>query len=252
MAIVTLSHKAFDGAGELAQQISGLLGYKLVSRDDIVQKTAQYGISKHLQGRAIDRRLGILRRIDLGWRKYRIYSQAALIKEIRKGCLFYLGANGLARFRDFPNVLNIQVRADIEHRIDNLMKRSEPALNRKRARNLIEKVDDRQARWRNAFYADSQVPHSEFDLVLELGQIGMIEACELIRATIEEKEYRTTHKSLEVIDLLTVAAELRARIAMKDDVKDDNIDVIVRDGVIVVKGYVRSTEDLHSIRELID
>ena len=252
MPIVTMSHQAFDSAGELAQQISNVLGYRLVSRDDIVEKTAQYGISKDRQGRARGRRLGILRRMDPGWRRYRIYSQAALTKEIRKGCLVYLGENGLARFRDFPNVFNIQVRTDIEHRIDNLMKRAEHSLNWNKAENLIKKADDREARWRNTFYTDGQMRSSEFDLVIKLGQIGINDACDLISSTMEQKEYQTTYKSLEVIDLLTVAAELRARIAMNDDVMDDDIDVAVHDGVIVVKGYVRSTENLDSIRELID
>ena len=252
MAIVTLSHQAFDGAGELAQEISNLFNYRLVSRDDIVEKTAQYGITKDRQIRAMGRRLGMFRRMDLGWRHYRIYSQAALTKEIRKGCLVYVGANGLAQFRDFPNVFNILVRTDIERRIDNLMKIAEHALNRNKGRNLIKMVDDREARWRDAFYTDGQIRTSAFDLVIELGQIGVTDACKLISAAMEQKEYQTTYKSLEVIDLLTVAAELRARIAMKDDVMDDDIDVSVHDGVIVVKGYVRSTENLHSIRELID
>ena len=252
MAIITLSQQAFDGARELAQRISGQLGYKLVSRDDIVEKTGQYGISKDRQDRAMSRSLGTFRRMDLGWRHYRIYSQAALSKEIRKGCLVYLGANGLARFREFPNVLNVQVRTGMERRIDNLMKRAEYALNRKKARYLIDKVDDREARWRNTFHTDVQIRHSEFDLVIELSRIGVTDACELIRVALEQQEYQTTYKSLEAIDLLTVAAELRARIAMRDDVVDDGIDVSVHDGVIVVKGYVRSTEDLHSIRELID
>ena len=252
MAIITLSKKAFNGAGGLAQQISALLDYRLISRDDIVEKTAQYGISKDRRDRAKSRRLGIWHPMDLGWKHYMIYSRAALTKEIRKGSLVYLGANGVAIFRDFPNVLNVQVRTDIEHRIDNLMKRAEYVLNRKKARRLIEKVDDREVRWRNTLYADSQNRASEFDLVIELGQMGIPDACELIRDTLEQQEYQTTYKSLEIIDLLTVAAELRARIAMRDDVIDDDIHVAVQDGVIVVNGSVRSIEDLNGIRELID
>ena len=252
MAIITLSKKAFNGAGELAQQISTLLGYRLVSRDDIVEKTAQYGISKDRRERARSRRLGIWHPMDLGWRHYQIFSRAALTKEIRKGSLVYLGANGVDLFRGFPSVLNVQVRTDIEHRIDNLMKRAEYALNRKKAKRLIEKVDDREDRWRNTFYADGQVRSSGFDLLIELGQIGIPDACELIRDTLEQQEYQTTYKSLEIIDLLTVAAELRARIAMRDDVIDDDIHVAVQDGVIVVNGSVRSIEDLNGIRELID
>ena len=52
--------------------------------------------------------------------------------------------------------------------------------------------------------------------------------------------------------MLTVAAELRARIAMKDDVADDNVQVEARDGVIVITGSVRSVEDMEGIRELLD
>ena len=252
MAIITLSQQAFDGTRELAQRISGQLGYKLISRDDIIEKTGQYGTSKGRQNRAMGRSLSAFHRMDLGWRRYRIYSQAALTKEIRKGCLVYLGANGLVRFRGFPNVLNVQVVTGIERRVDNLMKRVEYALNRKKAKDLIDKVDHREARWSNTFHTDGKIRPSEFDLVIELGQIGVPDACELISVALEQQEYQTSYKSLEVIDLLTVAAELRARIAMRDDVTDDDIDVAVHDGVIVVKGYVRSTEDLHSIRELID
>ena len=144
------------------------------------------------------------------------------------------------------------VRTDMERRIDNLLKRAEYVLDRKKARHLIEKVDDRDAKWRNTLHISGQVRASEFDLDIELGQIGIPAACGLITAALEQNEYQTTYKSLEVIDLLTVAAELRARIAMRDDVMDDDIDVAVQDGVIVVKGYVRSMEDLDSIRELID
>ena len=252
MAIVTLFQEAFNGAGELAEQISNLLGYRLVSRNEIVEKTAQYGLSKDRQDRAKSKRLGLMRRMDLGWKHYLIYSQAALTKEIRKGCLVYLGPNGLTLFRNFPNVLNVQVRTDIERRIDNLMKHSEYVLNRKKAKGLIEKIDDREEKWRNTLHADGQVRPLEFDLDIELGQTGIPDACGLITAALEQKEYQITYKSLEVIDLLTIAAELRARIAMRDDVLDDDIDVAVQDGVIVVKGCVRSIEDIDSIRELID
>ena len=158
----------------------------------------------------------------------------------------------MAIFRDFPNVLNVQVRTDIEHRIDNLMKRAEYVLDRRKARRLIEKVDDRDERWRNTLYGDSQMRPSEFGLVIELSQMGIADACDLIRDTLEQQEYQTNYKSLEIIDLLTVAAELRARIAMRDDVIDDDIDVAVQDGVIVVNGSVRSIEDLNGIKELID
>ena len=63
---------------------------------------------------------------------------------------------------------------------------------------------------------------------------------------------RAKPKTLETIELLAVAAELRARIAMESEVADEDVEVGVKDGVIVLAGSVPSAEDLHAIKELLD
>ncbi|MCH7605511.1 MAG: cytidylate kinase family protein [Chloroflexi bacterium] len=252
MAIVTLSKETFSGASELAEQVSESLGYRLVSRDDIIEKTALYGMSTDRQQRARRRRLGILARMDLKWKHYLVFSRAALTKEIRQGGLVYLGGNGHALLNGFPNLLNVKVVSDMEYRIENLIKRTDYAIDRKMARRLIQKIDDKEARWRRTLHENGWHDSSGFDLVVQSGQVTIPEACDLIRDTLEQPQYQTTYKSLETIDLLTVAAELRARIAMKSDIADDNVDVQVRDGVIVITGSVRSTSDLDGIKELLD
>ena len=252
MAIITLSTGAFSGTRELAQRVSEHLGYRLVSRDDIIEKAAQYGMPGDRLERARSRRLGILQRMDLGWKHYLVYVRAALTKEIRKGSLIYLGGNGRALLRDFPNVLNGRVIADMEYRIDNLIKRTDYIIDRSKAKRLIEKVDEKEAKWRRTLHDDTWYDPSGFDLLIKPGLVSTPEACDLIHATLDQPQFHTTYKSLESIDLLTVAAELRARIAMKADVVDDNVDVEVQDGVIVITGSVRSIEDYDGIRELLD
>ncbi len=257
MAIITLSRKTFSGTRELAGHVAETLGYRLVSRDDIIEKTAQYGMSGDRQDRARRRRLGMLQRVDLGWVHYLVFTRAALTKEIRQGSLIYLGGNGPALFKDFPNVLNVAVVADMDYRIDRLLRRTDYVINRKKARRIIEDMDEKEARWRKALHVsysreDGLDGLLEPGLVIEQGLVSPPEACELIRAMLEGPQYQTIYKSLETIDILTAAAELRARIAMNEDVVDDNVDVTVQDGMIVVSGSVRSTEDWESIKELLD
>ncbi len=178
--------------------------------------------------------------------------RAALTKEIRPGSLVYLGSNGQILLRDFPNVLNVGVVADMEFRIDNLIERTDYVVDRKKARKLIQEIDEKKARWRRTLHDDQLLDPGNFDLVIEPGQINLTDACDLIHAALEQPQYQTTYKTLEAIDLLTVAAELRARIAMKDDVIDDDVNVEIQDGVIVIGGSVRSVEDLEGIKELLD
>lgn len=252
MPIIAVARGTFSGAKELAQQIAEALSYRLISREDVIEKTAQYGMTRDRLDRARLRRLSILQRKQLDWIHYRAFARAALTKEIRLGSLVYLGSNGRLLLRDFPNVLNVMVEADMEYRIDNLIQRTEHAMNRRKARRLIEDIDERKARWQRHFHGDDRREYSEFDLVIRPGQMTIPDARDHILATLEQPHYQTTHKSLETIDLLTVAAELRARIAMKADVADDNVRVEVRDGIVVIAGSVRSIEDMDGIRELLD
>ena len=84
MAIITLSTETFSGGRELAARISEKLGYKLVSRENIIEKTGHYGMSRNRLERARRRSVGILGRIDLEWNHYLVYVRAALSKEIEQ------------------------------------------------------------------------------------------------------------------------------------------------------------------------
>ena len=209
-------------------------------------------MSRNRLERARRRSVGIIGRMDLEWNHYLVYVRAALSKEIEQGCLVYLREDGRASLGDFPNVLNVRVVADMEHRMDNLIKRTDYGINQKRAKRLIEKIDGKRDRWRMTLYEEDWQDHSEFDLVIDPGLMSIPDACELIGTTVEQPQFQTTPKSLDTIERLTVAAELRARIAMDPDVVDDDVEIEVRDGVIVLTGSVASTQDLEALKGLLN
>ena len=251
MAIITVSQGAFSGARELARRLSQELVYRLAYREDVIEKTSQYGMSPARLERARRRHLGMWPQMDLGWTHYLVFVRAALSKEIRDCSLIYLGDNGRALLRDFPNVLDVRVVADMERRIANLMERTDYVINKRKAKRLIERIDEKKVRWRRTIHDDGRHDQSEFNLMIELGQTSISEACQLIRDAVERPQYQTTPKSMDTVELLTVAAELRARIAMKSEVADDNVGVEVNDGVITVTGSVHSTADLDAIKTLL-
>jgi cytidylate kinase len=252
LAIISLHSGSFTGARELAQRVSDDLAYRFVSREDIVDRTAQYGVSRERRERARRRHLGMLRPMDLEWAHYLVYKRAALSKEVRHGNLVYLGENGQELLRDFPNVLNVRVVADMELRVENLMGRTAYVMTRKKATRIIERMEEKRMRWQRTLFDGGWREGEADDLVIESGRVGVPEACRLIREAVERPQYKTTARSLEAIELLAVAAELRARIAMDEAVADDSVEVGVRGGVIVLSGSVPTAEGLHVIRELLD
>jgi hypothetical protein len=140
----------------------------------------------------------------------------------------------------------------MESRVSNLIEGADHAISRKKARQLIRRIDAKEARWHRSLYRNGHGSVSDFDLVIDVGVASIPEACSLIHTAVQQPEYKTTLRSLEVIDLLSVAAELRARIAMRLDVGDRNVEVEHRDGVIAITGSVGSAQELHEIRALLD
>ncbi len=251
MAIITLSKEAFSGARRLAEQISEKLGYRLVTREAVIERIASYGVSADRLNRALYSHLGMLPRMDLEWTHYLAFSRAALSKEIQQGNLVYLGDDGRALLNNFPNVLSVIVITGMEYRIDAFMKRNDYAVSRKEAKRFIERIDEKRSRWGRTLYKDGRNDTSEFDIVIDSGRMNIADAYETIRATIEQPQFQTTPESLRAIDCMTLAADLRARIAIEAGVVDDNIEVEVGDGVIRISGSVRSTEDADAIKELL-
>lgn len=252
MAIISIARGSFSGARELAQHISEAFGYKLVTREDITTALAGYGISEDRLHRARYRQLGIMTKIDLDWTHYLICARAALSREISQGNLVYLGNDGGMLLRDFPMVLRLYVIAKMDHRIDVFMKRNNHGASLREAERFIKRVDAKRARWGRTLYNDGHFHPTDFDLVIDPGQMSIADAHSLVAAAVENPEFLPTPTSLNTIECMAVAMELRAKISMDADIVDDKIDVEVRDGEIKVTGSVRSPDDLDTIKGLLD
>lgn len=247
MAIITLSRKPFSGTKELAKCLEIHLGYKLISREDVIEKIEQYGMPRDRMDNARRKSLGRLPRLDLNWMHYIAYVRATLSKEIREGNLIYLGNNGQQLLRGYPNLVNVGVITEVPYRVNELIKRNEYVINKKTARQMIEKMDERGYKWGRTIYADGKHDPSEFDVVIDPALMSIDEACEIVQAAVERPQFLTTPESLQTVEQMAVAAELRARIAMEPQIVDDKVEVEARDGLIFIEGWVHSSEDLEAI-----
>ena len=252
MAIITLSREAFSGARELAELVARRLNYQVVSRDDIIRKLVDYGVPQDRLNRARKRELGWLPRMVREWMHYVIFVRAVLSQEIRSGNLIYLGNNGQQLLTGFPNTLHVGLIVGLSYRVGNLIKLNEYGIDKKTARRLIANIDKKRATWGRTIYNDGRHRASDYDLVVDPEHTSLPDVCEILCAALERPEYQTTAESLETIELMTVAAELRARIAMDNTIPDDEIEVVARDGVISVGGSVHFKEDAGAIAELLD
>lgn len=251
MAIITLSRGTYSGAKELAEHIAQNAGYKLLSRETIIDELGRYGWVDTKLGKARHKQLSILQRMNLEWVHYLACLRAVLSKEAREESLVYHGNNGHIVLRGFPHVLSIKVIADIEDRIKAVLSRNEYAIDRKEAIRIINRIDQRRDRWSQFLYQTNVNDVSAFDIVIDLSRKSIADAYEMIHSTIALPQYQPTPESRKAIDDLVLAADLRARIAMETDIMDDEIEVEIHNGMLDVKGAVHSLQDAEELREFL-
>jgi len=248
MAIITMSRGTYSGAKELAEEVAQKLGYKLLSREVIIQELANYGWVEGKLERVRHKQLGILERMNLEWVHYLVCLRAVLSKQAKGETLVYHGNNGHLALHGFPHILSIKVIADMEHRIKAVMARNEYAIDQKEAIQIIERIDERRKKWSEFFYQTDVNDVSSFDIVIDLSRKSISDAYEMIRSAVELPQFQPTPESEKTIEDLTRAAELRARIAMETDIMDDEIEVEIHDGVLDVKGVVHSLKDADELK----
>ncbi|UCG83219.1 MAG: cytidylate kinase-like family protein [Dehalococcoidia bacterium] len=251
MAIITLTRGTYSGAKELGQYLSEKLGYKLLSRENIIDKLAEYGWVEEKLDKIRQKQLGILQRMNLEWIHYVACLRAVLSKEAQEEALVYHGNNGHAALKGFPHVLSIKAIADMKYRIKAVMERNEYAIDQKEAMEIIKRIDERRERWARFLYQTDGNDASEFDMIIDLSRKSIHDAYEMINATVSLPQFQSGPESKKTIENLTRAAQLRARIAMETDIIDDEIEVEVNNGLLNVKGVVHSLDDANKLREFL-
>src|SRR4030042_705278 len=213
MAIITLTRGTYSGARDLGQYLERKLGYKLLSRETIIDKLVEYGWVDEKLEKVRHKQLGVLQRMNLEWIHYVACLRAVLSKEAQDEALVYHGNNGQAALLGFPHILSIKVTAGMKYRIKAVMERNEYAIDQKEAIEIIHRIDERRERWQKFLYQTDTNVASAFDMTIDLSRKSIPDAYEMIHATVSLPQFQPTPDSRKVIENLTRAAQLRARIA---------------------------------------
>jgi cytidylate kinase len=245
MSVITISRGSFSGGKTLAECLAGMLDYRCIDRDIIVERAAAGGVSQ-------DNLMKALVKPPHFWDRFRhqkyIYLtliQAALTEEVRTGKVVYHGNAGHLLLRGAPHVLRVRIIAPLELRLDMVQDRLK--LSRNEAVAYIEKVDEERRKWTSYLYGvDWEDPHL-YDVVLNLELMETKEACEVVATIARQKCFEFTPECQAAMDDLALASRVRAGLALNPFTSDLEVEVMAHQGSVSIKG---KTVDLDQVAEV--
>jgi cytidylate kinase len=248
MSIITISRGSFSGGKLLAECLSGRLGYRCIDRDVIVERAAAGGVS---QDELMDTLLKPPSFLDRFRHKKYVYLaliQAALTEEVRNGKVVYHGNAGHLLLTGAPHVLRVRIIAPLEYRLAMLQDRLK--LNRGEAQAYIRSVDDARRKWTRYLYGVNWGEPSLYDIVLNLEQIDINDACEVVATMARQKPFETTPECLAALDDLALASHVRANLALNAPTADLELEVVASGGVVSIKGKAVNLDQVAEVERV--
>lgn len=247
MAIITVSRGTYSGGKALAECLSEGLGYRLVSREDLLTSAAaDFGASaEDLEAALMHRPKFLEGRLT---KLHYVYCvQAALAKAVQADNVVYHGQAGHLLLTGIPHHLRLRVVADMAYRVAAARERSH--LTQEKAVAVIQELDRERDAWVKWVYGIDRNDSLTYDVEVNLERISIDDACHMV-VQLVARDFQTTPAGQRLVDGLVLASDVRARIGLDPDIGDDRIEVEALDGVVTITGTVRSSADVEKATAL--
>jgi cytidylate kinase len=249
MPIITISRGSFTGGKMLAERLSKKLGYRCIDRDQIIRKAAAWGVSQDDLRAAIEKPPSFLGQSQHTKYFYLTLIQAALTAEVRTGDAIYHGLAGHLLLGKGSHVLRTRIIAPMEFRIAKVQDTCK--YNRRESIAYIEKMDDERRKWTKFLYGVDWADASLYDMIINLEQMSLEEACDAIGFVAQMKCFETTAETQTALDDLARASRVRANLAMNAATTDLQFEVVAQGGAVTVKGDIDTPDQAKKIAEIV-
>ena len=220
----------------LAESLAKRLGYRCIDRDQIIQKAAAWGVSQEDLRTAIERPPTFLGQSQHTKYLYLAFIQAALTEEVQTGNAIYHGLAGHLLLGKGPHILRTRIIAPMEFRIGRLQDRLKS--NRKEAIAYIEKMDEDRRKWTRFLYGIDWEDASLYDMVLNLEQLNLEEACAVICSASQLKYFEFTPEIQRTMNDLATASHVKATLALNPATFNVQFEVVAKGGSVEIKGDI--------------
>jgi cytidylate kinase len=241
MAIITISRGKFSGGTSLAECVAKKLGYRYMTRIDLIKAASQYGASEETLSDAIAEAPHFWERLSSERARHMVCLRSALINEVKENNIVYHGLAGHFLLMGIPGILKVRAVANIESRIKTAMERR--ALTREDATEIIKTRDDKRAKWVKFLYHMERMDPFLYDFILNLDQLSLSEACYIVCQTAGLGRFQATLEWKKVMDDLALSSHVRALIVVQKTISDREIEVEADAGVVTICGTVESLVD---------
>ena len=213
MSIITISRGSYGYGSEIAEKLAEKLGYECISRKVLLDASETFNIPEIKLVKAIENPPSFIERLSLGKEKYIAYIRSAFMKRIAKDNVVYHGFAGHFFVRDIPNVCKIRINADMNYRIQKVVKNEN--VSAENAEKMIGKIDEARRKWSLHLYDIDTSDADLYDMVFKIDNMNEDNVVDIIADTVKLPCFQISPKAREALDNKSLEYEIKANLVEK-------------------------------------
>jgi cytidylate kinase len=210
MAIITISRGTFSGGRQLATCLAANLGYRIISREVLVEAAQRYGVREEDLARGIEQPPSFWDRFRIDRQLYMAAISAALARAVRDGDVVYHGNAGHLLLSGIEFAMRVRVIAPMEFRIKEAI--AAHGFDRREAESYINSKDAERVAWTRFLYGVEWRDPSLYDLVVNLEKVTVEAACQTIACLVERPEFRMSPEGTGALDDLFLTNHVKVKL----------------------------------------
>lgn len=208
MSIITVSRRPFSRGTQIAEVVAQRLGYECVAREVLFEAAKTFNVNDEAMLRAVHDAPSFSDHFHYGRERYVAYFQAALLDVLQRDDVVYHGLAGHFFVTRVSHALRVRIITSLEERVRVLTAREN--IGAKHAARIIQKEDRDRRRWSRHLYGVDTWDPALYHLVINIEELSVEEAAEIICSTVRMERFRTTAESRGQLADLVLAAGVKA------------------------------------------
>lgn len=213
MGVITISRGSYSKGKEIAEKLAQKLEYDCISREILLQASDQFNVKEAKLIRALHDAPSFFDRFKHGKEKFSAFIHEVFLGHIQKDNVIYHGLAGHYFTRGIPNVLKVRIKATIEDRVKEEMKREN--ISEEEARYLLIKDDEERRKWGMYLYGIDTKDPELYDIVLKIENLKVNDAVEILFDIAKRPCFQTTPESRMILKDRFLSAKAYSAIVHK-------------------------------------
>ncbi|MFH1808181.1 MAG: cytidylate kinase family protein [Pseudomonadota bacterium] len=244
MAIITISRGSLSGGDRFAALLAERLGYQTISREVLVEAAQKYGVNEKRLSEEMHNPPKFWERFAGHRERYLLAVQATLAEMVENGNTIYHGQAGQFLLKGLSQVIKLRLIAPRDYRATAAMEQRK--LSRDEALRYVDDIDEQRRKWVRYFYnADCSDP-SLYDMVINLEQMSMESAVDLVHQLASRDSYAFTEARKQELHDFVLTTRVRAALEFNSNFPENAVRVQVRAGTVFLSGtyYEKHHQDI--------